>query len=89
MHRLGINYVRRIRCMTVGTEQITPPLPNKKRVRPQKGPTLFLFGSEHGLKSKVLFGDMLRLLALGFEIVRDLVDTIGPFARRHPVLDEP
>ena len=49
MHRPGINYLRRIRCVTVGTVQIAPPLPNKiRRAQSFSGPAFFV-GNEQVL----------------------------------------
>ena len=50
---------------------------------------LFLIGNEQGSKAEFLFWYMVGLLALGSEFVGDFIGAIGPFARRHPELDEP
>ena len=42
MHRPGINYFKRIRCVTVGTVQILPPLPIENSAGfPRRKPALF------------------------------------------------
>ena len=54
----GINYFRRIRCVTVGTAQITPPLPNKK---PALLGSAFLFGNAQGLNLRAARDQLLVL----------------------------
>ena len=39
-------------------------------------------------ETKVLYGDVTRLLAFGLEVIRHFIDTIWPLARHQPELDE-